>query len=58
MLVMKRKAGESVILGDRPDEIRVTVVDIERASEYAAQVRLTIDAPTGIKRDTGIKRRG
>lgn len=40
MLVLSRKLGERVVIGEPPNEITLTVVDIDRG-----KVRLGLDAP-------------
>lgn len=42
MLVLARKKGEVILLGRGPDQIRITVTDINRSH---SQVRIGIEAP-------------
>lgn len=45
MLILPRKLGEQVVIGDGPDAITITVVDIGDAGTF---VRLGIDAPPNV----------
>lgn len=42
MLILPRKLGESIVIGDGPEAVTITVVDI---GEEGTFVRLGIDAP-------------
>lgn len=43
MLVLSRKLGEKITIGDGPNAVVITVVDIDRG-----KIRLGIDAPRDV----------
>jgi carbon storage regulator CsrA len=45
VLILPRKLGESIVIGDGPDTVTITVVDI---GEEGTFVRLGIDAPPSV----------
>ena len=51
MLGMRRRPGETVIIGQGPDEVRVTVVGIEFGDYGHPRAKLAIDAPSSVPVD-------
>jgi carbon storage regulator len=43
MLALTRRVGETVVIGDGPDQVRITVIEI-----LGGNVRLAFDAPRNV----------